>query len=61
MTVFRDAPGAATQEPQPVTITLEGLRGKSARELLSGRTLAIRDGQIELSLAPEDVAVLELE
>ncbi|MCX6897691.1 MAG: hypothetical protein NT105_03240 [Verrucomicrobia bacterium] len=61
LTVFHDAPGATTQKPQPVTITLEGLRAKSARELLSGRTLAVRDGQIELSLAPEDVAALELE
>jgi hypothetical protein len=61
LTVFHDAPGATTQEPQPVTITLEGLRAKFVRELLSGRTLALRDGQIELSLAPEDVAVVELE
>jgi hypothetical protein len=61
LTVFHDAPGATTQEPQPVTITLEGLRAKSARELLNGRTLAVHDGQIELSLAPEDVAVVELE
>lgn len=61
LTVFHDAPGATTPEPQPVTITLEGLRAKSARELLSGRTFPIRDGQIDLSLVPEDVAVLELE
>lgn len=61
LTVFHDAPGAASQEPLPVTITLEGPGAKSARELLSNRTLAIHDGQIELSLAPEDVAVLELE
>ncbi|MBI5684591.1 MAG: hypothetical protein HZC54_05895 [Verrucomicrobia bacterium] len=61
LTVFHEAPGATTQEPLPVTITLEGLRAKSARELLSDRTLAIRDGQIELSLVPEDVAVVQLE
>lgn len=61
LTVFHDAPGAATLEPQPVTITLDGMPGKSARELVSGRILAIRGGQLELNLAPEDVAVLEIE
>ena len=59
--MFHDAPGPAPPEPQPVVITLEGLSGKSARELLSGRTFVVHDGQIELSLAPEAVAVLEIE
>jgi hypothetical protein len=60
-TVFHDAPATATSESQKVLITLEGRHGKSVRELLSGRTLVVRDGQIELSLAPEDVAVLAVD
>jgi len=61
LTVFHDAPSAATQEPKRVLITLAMGSGKSVRELLSGRTLLVHSGQIELSLAPENVAVLEVE
>lgn len=61
LTVFHDAPGTVTSEPLPVVITLEGRHGESVRELIHGQTLVVRGGRIELSLAAEDVAVLELQ
>ncbi|MCX7825015.1 MAG: hypothetical protein N2689_05610 [Verrucomicrobiae bacterium] len=47
--------------PQTVTVTLDGLRAEAARELVSGRTLVFQRGTLVLTLAAEDVAVLELE
>lgn len=56
LTVFNDA-----TEAQTVAVALEGLRGKTARDLVSGQPVPLRDGKFELTLAAEDVAVLELE
>ncbi len=58
LTVFYDDIGAA---PQKVTVTLEGWHAKSARELVTGQTLTCEDNTLALTLAGEDVAVIELE
>jgi hypothetical protein len=55
LTVFNDSP-----QPRTATIRLEGKAPESSRELLSGQTAAWRDGTTTLTLAGEDVAVLEL-
>lgn len=56
LTVFNDS----AQERRAVRVTLEGLQARSARELLSGRSLELKDGSFELTLGPEAVAVVEL-
>ena len=58
LTVFHDDIGAP---PQKATVTLEGWHAKSARELVTGQTLGCQDNTLTLTLAGEDVAVLELE
>jgi hypothetical protein len=47
--------------PAKAVVMLDGLKAASARELVGARTLAVRNGRIELEIAPEDVAVLELQ
>ena len=61
LTVFNDSP-----ERRTATITLDGYRPSSSgklvgRELLSGRSISWQDHKTTLTLAGEDVAVLELE
>jgi hypothetical protein len=48
-------------EPARAALSLDGLRANTARELVSGRTLPVQDGRIELAIDPEDVAVLEIQ
>ncbi len=55
LTVFNDS-----QQRRTATITLEGDAPRSCRELVSGRTIAWKDGKTTLTLEGEDVAVLEL-
>jgi len=57
LTVFNNGTGP---EPTNAVVLLEGLSASSARELLSGRTLTVENRRIELTLGPEDVALLEL-
>ena len=59
LTVFNDQD--ANTVPQMVTVTLEGLSVKSARELVTDKTLTCQSGKLALTLAAEDVVVLELE
>ncbi len=54
LTVFNDSPQRRT-----VTITREDGGGSQYRELLSGRTVTWHDGRTTLSLAADDVAVIE--
>ncbi len=54
LTVFNDSPRRRT-----VTITEEDGGGSPCRELLSGGAVTWRDGRTTLSLAAEDVAVIE--
>jgi hypothetical protein len=61
LTVFNDSP-----ERRTATITLDGYPGstpgrRAGRELLSGRPISWQDRQTTLTLAGEDVAVLEWE
>ena len=55
LTVFNDSP-----QPRTATITWEGTQPRSSRELISGRTVAWRNGKTELALGAEGVALLEL-
>ena len=54
LTVFNDS-----HERRAATITLEGIKPQSSRELLSGRTIDWRDGKTALTLDAEDVAVVD--
>jgi len=54
-TVFNDSP-----EKRTVTVRLDGKVPSTSRELVSGRELPAQDGGFTLTLAGEDVAVLEL-
>jgi len=55
-TLFNDSP-----ERRTVTIELDGISSKTARELVHGRTVTWRNGQAHLTLGGEDVAVIERE
>ena len=52
LTVFNDSP-----QRRVVTIVLEGMKPRSCRELLSGRTMEWREDKATLTLEAEDVAV----
>jgi hypothetical protein len=56
LTVFNDSTDA-----QAATVTLEGLRGKTARELLANKSLDLNSGKLQLTLPAEDVAVIEFQ
>jgi hypothetical protein len=56
LTVFNDSAQSRT-----TTITWEGTPPRSSRELVNGRTVAWRNGKIELPLEAEGAAVLELQ
>ncbi len=56
LTVFNDS-----AEVRRVHITLEGLHAEKAREVISGKSLSIEGDKLQLSLPPEDVAVIELQ
>ena len=56
LTVFNDS-----DVEQTATVTLDGLNANSARELMSGKAVAIHERRGELALGAEDVAVLELQ
>jgi len=55
LTVFNDTP-----KPRTVTVTLDGLTATSSRELVAGKQVTWRDGRAAITLAGEDVAVLDL-
>jgi hypothetical protein len=55
LTVFNDSP-----RTQTAAIQLEEEKLSSSRDLVSGRTLHWQDGRTTLTLAAEDVAVVEL-
>jgi hypothetical protein len=55
LTVFNDS-----SQPRRVTITRDGQRAATGRELVSGKSISWQDGKTELALGSEDVAVLEL-
>jgi len=55
LTVFNDS-----SKPRAVTVTLAGLAAASCKELVTGRRLAWRSGACSITLAGEDVAVLDL-
>ena len=55
LTVFNDSPAART-----ATITLVGLKAATARELVRGGQITFTGGKARVTLAPEDVAVLDL-
>ncbi len=57
LTVFNNGTGT---EPANAVVWLEGLSASSARELVSGRTVAVENRRIVLTLGPEEVALLEL-
>jgi hypothetical protein len=57
LTVFNHGTGA---EPTHAVVSLDGLNATTVRELVSGRVLTVQSGRIELTLGPEDVALLEL-
>jgi hypothetical protein len=56
LTVFNDSP-----DRKNVTITLENDKVKTARELLTGRTISWTNQQTSFYLNGEDVAVIKLE
>ena len=56
LTVFNDS-----RQSRDVTITLQRKPPESSCELLTGRTVAWRDGQATLTLDAEDVIVLDLQ
>ena len=55
LTVFND-----TDKPTTATITLDGLKASSAKDLVSGVTYPVVKGRLEVKLSAEDVALLEL-
>jgi len=55
LTVFNDSP-----EQRTATITLQGLKPGKSRDLVTGKPVAWQDGKATLTLAAEDVAVIEL-
>ena len=55
LTIFNDSPA-----PRTATITLAGLAASAARELVTNRAIAWKDGRCTITLAAEDVAVLDL-
>jgi hypothetical protein len=46
-------------DKRTATITFEDRGSHSVREAVTGKTLSVKDGRLELTLEPEDVAVLE--
>jgi hypothetical protein len=57
LTVFN---GGVATDSTSVVVSLDGMFAGTARELVTGQTLAVRDGRMALTLGPEDVALLEL-
>ena len=55
LTVFNDSPKKRT-----ATVALDGLSATTGRELVTGRAIAWKDGRFTITLAGEDVAVLDL-
>ena len=56
LTVFNDSP-----EGRTATLTLDGLGAPTAaRELVAGRDVAWTGGKAQVTLGPEDVAVIDL-
>ena len=55
LTVFNDS-----AERRTARLTLDGLKASAARELLTETDIAFAKGIAEMTLAGEDVAVLEL-
>ena len=55
LTVFNNS-----SQRRSATITVEGKSSAACRELVQGKTISFRKGQANLTLAAEDVAVIEL-
>ena len=55
LTVFNDS-----DKPTTTTITLDGLKASSAKDLVSGVVYQIEKGRFDVKLSSEDVALLEL-